>query len=80
MSGILRFCYECKHRIIVDGLPTGEFRCERHPKTKIFDSTEADQCIDTEDFEEMCISIWNLLVKDKIVYGLYSVYDFIICE
>ena len=53
MNGIHRFCYECKHRRIVDGLPIGEFRCEQHPKIKIFNSTEATQCLINGDFNEI---------------------------
>lgn len=50
---MLRFCYECKHRIIVDGLPAGEFRCGFHPEIKIFNSTEATQCIANGNFDEI---------------------------
>ncbi len=50
MNSMLRFCYECKHRRIVDGLPVGEFRCRLHPEIKIFNSTEATQCLNG-DFE-----------------------------
>jgi hypothetical protein len=53
MNGMLRFCYECKHRRIVDGLPNGEFRCEQHPEIRIFNTTDADKCINEKVFEEI---------------------------
>ena len=50
---MLRFCYECKRRITVDGLPAGEFRCGVHPQIKIFSSTEATQCVANGAFDEI---------------------------
>ena len=50
---MMRFCYECIHRIIVDGLPKGEYRCNIKSKLKIFDSTDATQCIGDGNFEEL---------------------------
>ena len=55
MISMLRFCYECKYRRIVDELPIGELRCRLHPEIKIFNSTEATQCIADGDFDEICI-------------------------
>ena len=52
---MLRFCYECKHRIKVDELPAREFRCGFYPEIKIYDSTEATQCIVNGDFDEIRI-------------------------
>ena len=51
----LRFCYECKNRRIVDGLPKGELKCVLFPQIKIFNSTEANQCILNSNFEEIII-------------------------
>ena len=57
MNNIIRFCYECKHRRIVEGLPDDEFTCEFHPEIKVFNSTEATQCITNGDFDEIIICI-----------------------
>ena len=53
MNNVLRFCYECSHRIKVNGLPKGEYRCELNSGVKIFDSTDASQCIESGLFEEI---------------------------
>lgn len=53
MIGQLRFCYECMHRRKVDALAMGEYRCQIHQELKIFDSTEASQCIISGDFVEI---------------------------
>ena len=54
---MMRFCYECIHRRIVDGLPNGEYRCNIYPQLKVFDSTDATKCVENGDFEEIVIPI-----------------------
>ena len=54
--GKLRFCEDCIHRRLVDGLPKDELQCELFPQIKIFYSTDADKCISKGEFEELNIS------------------------
>ena len=48
--GELRFCEDCIHRIIVNGLQNDEIRCERHG-IRLKPGSEANQCF-PYDFEE----------------------------
>lgn len=57
MNSQLHFCYECRHRRKVNGLPNGEFRCEIFPKIKIFNTTEATQCVESGDYDEIKVEI-----------------------
>ena len=53
--GELRFCEDCIHRIIVNGLQNDEIRCERHG-ILLKPGSEANQCLISNDFEETDIA------------------------
>lgn len=49
--GELRFCEDCIHRIIVNGLQNDEIRCERLG-IRLKPGSEANHCFLSNDFEE----------------------------
>lgn len=53
--GELRFCEDCIHRIIVNGLQNDEIRCERLG-IRLKPGSEANQCLISNDFEETAIA------------------------
>lgn len=56
--GELRFCEDCIHRIIVNGLQNDEIRCERHG-ILLKPGSEANQCFMSNDFEETAMAKEN---------------------
>jgi hypothetical protein len=54
-SGELRFCEDCIHRIIVNGLQNNEIRCRQFGHL-LEDGSEANQCIVSGVFEETSVS------------------------
>ena len=56
--GELRFCEDCIHRIIVNGLQNNEIRCKRHGH-RLGNGSEANQCILSNDFVETDVSKEN---------------------
>lgn len=50
--GELRFCEDCIHRTIVNGLQNNEIRCKRLG-IQLEMGSEADQCLYSNDFEEI---------------------------
>jgi hypothetical protein len=56
--GELRFCEDCIHRIIVNGLQNDEIRCERHG-ILLKSGSEANQCFMSNDFEETAMAKEN---------------------
>ena len=53
--GELRFCEDCIHRTIVNGLQNDEIRCERHG-ILLKPGSEAHQCLISNDFEETAMA------------------------
>jgi len=58
LPGELRFCEDCIHRIIVNGLQNDEIRCERHG-ILLKPGSEANQCFMSNDFEETAMAKEN---------------------
>lgn len=56
--GELRFCEDCIHRIIVNGLQNDEIWCKRHAH-RLGNGSEANQCILSDDFVETDVSKEN---------------------
>ena len=54
-SGELRFCEDCIHRTIVNGLQNDEIRCEIHG-ILLKPGSEANQCLISNDFEETAMA------------------------
>ena len=52
--GELRFCEDCVHRTIVNGLQNDDIRCERLG-IQLKPGSEANQCFISGDFEETAI-------------------------
>ncbi len=57
-SGELRFCEDCIHRIIVNGLQNDEIRCAKLGY-RLGHASEANQCLISNDFEETAIAKEN---------------------
>lgn len=53
--GELRFCEDCIHRTIVNGLQDDEIRCERLG-IQLKPGSEANQCLISNDFEETAVA------------------------
>lgn len=53
--GELRFCEDCIHRIIVNGLQNDEIRCAKLGY-RLEHASEANQCLISNDFEETDIA------------------------
>lgn len=53
--GELRFCEDCVHRTIVNGLQNDEIRCERLG-IKLKPGSEANQCLISGVFEETAMA------------------------
>lgn len=53
--GELRFCEDCIHRIIVNGLQNDEIRCAKLGY-RLGHASEANQCLSSNDFEETDIA------------------------
>ena len=58
LPGELRFCEDCIHRIIVNGLQNNEIWCKRHGH-RLRNGSEANQCILSGDFIETAVSKEN---------------------
>ena len=56
--GELRFCVDCIHRIIVNGLQNNEIWCKRHGY-RLGNGSEANQCMSSDDFVETDVSKEN---------------------
>ena len=56
--GELRFCEDCIHRLIVNGLQNNEIWCKRHGH-RLGNGSEANQCILSNDFVETDVSKEN---------------------
>ena len=56
--GELRFCEDCIHRIIVNGLQNDEIRCAKLGY-RLGHASEANQCLISNDFEETAIAKEN---------------------
>lgn len=53
--GELRFCEDCIHRIIVNGLQNNEIRCAKLGY-RLEHASEANQCFMSNDFEETAMA------------------------
>ena len=53
--GELRFCEDCIHRIIVNGLQDNEIRCAKLGY-RLGHASEANQCFMSNDFEETAMA------------------------
>ena len=53
--GELRFCEDCIHRIIVNGLQNDEILCKKRG-IRLKNGSEANQCYFSNDFEETAIA------------------------
>lgn len=53
--GELRFCEDCIHRTIVNGLQNDEIRCKRFA-IRLKPGSEANQCLLSGDFEETAMA------------------------
>jgi len=56
--GELRFCEDCIHRMIVNGLQNNEIRCRRFG-CRLGDGSEANQCMLSDDLVETDVSKEN---------------------
>ena len=56
--GELRFCEDCIHRTIVNGLQNDEIRCDKLG-ISLKNASEANQCLLSGDFEETAMAKEN---------------------